>query len=247
VTVSALAAGPVAVWDRQGLEVELYAGHLSAMEPLAVLAGSNWLAVETDSGDGEVIGFAEAVLIGPGRYRLQQLLRGLEGTGAAMGPIAAARRVMVLDGRCLALPVEQALLGETRGLRVFAGSADLSGRALTAEVGSSVALPLAPVHVRAQRQDNGDVELRWTRRSRADGDGWGLADSPLEHVPERYVVSILDAGTPLRQFDCVGPSATYSAAEQVADFGAAGRFEFTVQQVSVVLGAGHAAEGQFDG
>jgi hypothetical protein len=244
VTVSALAAGPVAVWDRQGLEVELYAGHLSAMEPLA---GSNRLAVETDRGDWEVIGFAEAVLVGPGRYGLRQLLRGLEGTGAAMGPIGAGRRVMVLDGRCQVLPMEQAWLGETRGLRVFAGSNDLSGRAQTAEVRPAVALPLAPVHVRAQRRDNGDVVLRWTRRSRADGDGWGLADSPLEHVPERYVVSILDAGTPLRQFDCGGPSATYSAAEQVADFGAAGRFEFTVQQVSAVLGAGHAAEGQFDG
>lgn len=247
VTVGALAAGPVAVWDRQGLEVELYAGHPSSMEPLAVLAGSNRLAVETDGGDWEVIGFAEAVLVGPGRYRLNHLLRGLEGTGAAMGAIAAGRRVVVLDGRCQALPVEQALLGETRNLRVFSGSNDLAGRALEAGAGPAVALPLAPVHLRAERRDNGDVELRWTRRSRADGDGWGVVDSPLEHVPERYAVTILDGGAPLRQFDCLAPQVTYSAAQQAADSGGVGRFDYTVHQVSAVLGAGHVAEGRFDG
>src|SRR5690606_22101949 len=80
--VSALRPGPTAVWDTgDGFEVSLVAGHLASAEKLAVLAGSNRLAVETDAGHWEVLGFAEAELVSVGRYRLRQLLRGLEGTG----------------------------------------------------------------------------------------------------------------------------------------------------------------------
>ncbi|MCS6760762.1 MAG: hypothetical protein MO846_01200 [Candidatus Devosia symbiotica] len=59
------------MWDRgAGVEITLYAGHLAAAEPLAVLAGSNRLAIETDASGWEVVGFASASLVAPGRYRL---------------------------------------------------------------------------------------------------------------------------------------------------------------------------------
>jgi hypothetical protein len=243
---TALPSGPTGVWDRGNvIEVTLWAGHLASVEALAALSGSNRLAIEAVDG-WEVIGFAEAELVSPGRYRLSRLLRGLEGTEA--GTAAVGGRVMVLDSRAVTLPVEAGLLGETREFRVYAGADDIEGTSLTVEAGLGPALPLAPVHVRAWRGESGDVGLSWVRRSRADGDGWGVADSPQEHVPERYRVTIFDGGTPVRVLESNTPSASYGSTEQVADFGTQpASFDFTVAQLSAVLGEGHAAEGEFHG
>jgi hypothetical protein len=244
---STLGPGPAALWDQgNDFEISLLAGHPAAAEPLAVLAGSNRLLVENDAGDWEVLGFAEAEMVGVGRYRLRRLLRGLEGTGPAIGTASAGRRVMLLDARVAALPVEPGWLGETHGFRVYAGSTDNEGVALTIETRAQPALPLPPVHLRARRDASGAIAFSWVRRSRADADGWGIADAPLEHAPERYRLAILNGAQAVRTFDVAAPGASYSAAQQAADFGGlpAG-FAFTVAQYSPVLGAGHAARGEF--
>lgn len=248
-TATALGLGPSAVWDcGTAFEVILYAGHLASVTPEAALAGSNRLAVETDAGRWEVIGFVDAVLVAPGRYRLSQLLRGLEGSGPAMGPIAAGRRVMLLDGRVASLPLAADWLGETRSLRAYAGSDDATGTALEIALDAAPALPLPPVHLRAQRLAGGDIALGWQRCSRADGAGWGLLDVPLEHMPERYSLSIANAGLTLRTLEVAAPSAIYSLADQTSDFGGpAAGFDFSVAQISPLLGAGHAATGVFHG
>ena len=239
-----LPMGPVAVRDRAAsVEISMLAGHLASANDLATLGGSNRLAVESDGGQWEVIGFAAAELIGPAQYRLSRLLRGLEGT--MPGPASAGRRVMVLDGRNLVLPVESQWLGETRSFRIYAGPRDLEGIAMSVLAQAAPALPLPPVHLRARRS-GGDVLLSWVRRSRADGDGWGIAEAPLDHVPERYRVTILDGGFPLRVLETSLPSVTYLASQQSVDFGSLpASFSYRIAQLSLVLGAGHEAEGVF--
>lgn len=246
---TALSPGPEGVWDEgNSVDVTMLAGHLASAEPLAVLAGSNRIAIETDAGGWEALGFAEAELVSPRRYRLRRLLRGLDGTGPAIGMAAAGRRVVVLDARTVVLPVETAWLGETRSLRIYAGSSDIEGTALALATGPGPALPLPPVHLRAVRDGWGNLALAWMRRSRADADGWGIGDSPLEHVPELYRVTVFDGATPVRVLESAMPSAVYSSAEQTADFGGMpATFAFTVAQISPMLGAGHAARGVFDG
>jgi hypothetical protein len=242
-----LAPGPLSRWDRgAGLEISLMAGHLADAEELAALAGSNRIAVETDAGYWEVIGFAGAELIAPGQYRLTELLRGLDGSDAAMGPVSAGRRVMVLDARVETLPVETSWIGESRSLRFASGNA--AGQVLTVSLGQGPVAPLAPVHLRAMRQADGAIALRWTRRSRADGDGWGVAEPALEHVPEAWQVPIFDGSTLKRTITSGTSVASYGAAEQSVDFGGpAPDFDFAVRQISPVLGAGHAATGVFHG
>ena len=195
-----------------------------------------------------MIGFATASLVASGRYRLASLLRGLDGTGPAIGPAAIGARVLRLDNRVATLALEPAWLGETRTLRLYAGSADLVGTALTLAVDPGPALPLPPVHLRARREEGGDITLTWTRVSRADGDGWGLVDAPLEHVPEAYRLSILDNGVVRRVIDTTAAAARYATAEQLLDFGELPEhLGFSVAQLSPVLGAGHAASGDFHG
>lgn len=245
--LTSLAPGPLARWDRgPGLEIELRAGHLADVDPLTALAGSNRLAIETDDDDWEVVGFAEADLIAPGRYRLTQLLRGLEGSEAAMGPVSAGRRVLVLDGRVAMLPVETHWIGESRTLRFAAGNGPATIEVVA--LGQGPVLPLAPVQLQAGRASGGAIALGWTRRSRADADGWGVAEPALEHVPEVWEVQVFDGSTLVRTITSANPSAIYGLGDQTADFGgAAPAFVYSVRQMSAVLGAGHAAMGAFNG
>ena len=238
----------------------LAAGRAAALEQLpvlqalatpvdleAALAGANRIAVETDTGEWEVLGFAAAELVSPGRYRLGELLRGLGGPDVAMGPAAAGNRLVVLDGAIAVLPVEPDWLGGELALRAFAGRLDAVGTAFAAELTLAPVLPLPPVHLRAVRGSGGDVTLSWLRRSRADAGGWAAAEVPLEHAPEGYRVTIFDGADAVRTIEAAGSAAVYAAAAQLADFGALpDAFAFTVAQVSPVFGPGHPETGSFN-
>jgi hypothetical protein len=243
-----LLPGTPHAWDEANtIDLRLWGGHLAAAEPEAVLAGANRLAIETDDGDWEVIGFAQAELVAPGTYRLARLLRGREGTDHAIGPASAGARVLLLDGRPVSLPVPAAWLGTERSLRAYAGGGDEEGQGLLLALDLAPSLPLAPVHLLAERLPGSeDVTLAWVRRSRADPDNWALEDAPADLLPEAYRLTILDGATVVRSRICGEPGATYAAAEQIADFGLlpAG-FDFEVAQLSPVLGAGHAGRGRF--
>jgi hypothetical protein len=243
-----LAPGQIFTWDEvNAIEMTLYSGHLASRDDDEVLAGANRIAVETDAGDWEIVGFAGAELTAPATYRLTRLLRGQGGSDAAIGPCAAGNRVLVLDNRTTSLPVPGAWLGTTAELRSFAGSADADGTLEEVGIGLGPILPLAPVHLSAVRDGSGDIALGWVRRSRADTDSWAGDDAPLDVMPEAHRVTILDGGGPVRTIDVGTAAATYDAAALTADFGSLPTgFDFTVAQLCPLYGPGHAAAGRFD-
>ncbi len=241
-----LGPGPVMVWDDGNVvEQTLRRGHLASVEDAAALAGSNRIAVQSDAGGWEIVGFAGAELVGPGQYRLSRLLRGLE--GSAVAPASAGNAVVVLDGRVGLLPLEPGELGEARSFRLYAGRDDLTGTAVEVATAVAPALPLPPEHLRAVR-DGGDVVVSWVRTSRADAGLWGTAEVPLEHGTEQYRLRIFDGAAVVRTVDVAAPSFTYTAAAHLADFGTVpATFDFTVVQLSPVLGEGHPAQGELHG
>ena len=245
--VTGLAAGPIHRWDNSGVTIRLYGGHVASIDEGAALAGGNRIAVETDVGAWEVLGFAGAELIAPGTYRLNRLLRGLGGSDVAMGPAATGNRLVLLDDRVAVLPVEGEWLGGSLELRAYAGRSDAVGTEVSVPLGLSPMLPLPPVHLWARRGAGGAIAIGWVRRSRADSGNWSAAEVPADNLPEAYRVTIFDGAVAVRSIEAATPSASYAAAGQVADFGAppAG-FDFTVAQVSPVYGPGHAAAGRFD-
>ncbi|RUT30990.1 hypothetical protein EMQ25_08910 [Arsenicitalea aurantiaca] len=249
--VEPLGPGRADLWDRANQPlVRLYAGHLAARAEVEVLSGANRLLLETDDGHWEVIGFAEALLEGPGLYRLRGLLRGLEGTDHAIGTAGVGRRIVFRDEAVASWPIGGEWLDQAMSLRLFAGRDDIEGTPASLALTTAPALPLAPVHLRARREmPGGAVRLSWVRRSRAETDGWSGVDAPLDLVPEAYRVTILDdEGRVVRTLEAGGPSVIYGEAEQITDFGALPtRFDFAVRQVSPVLGGGHEARGEFDG
>ena len=251
----AVGPGPVGRWDRGTVIRMDTSGPLSSLSPAQVLGGGNVLAIRSAAGTWEVLQFATATLAGSGRYELSGLLRAQIGTEDAMaaGHTAGALAVL-LDDRLAALPMERGEIGRSFDYRVMSPSVTLDDPAVTALSATATGRglrPLSPVHLSGRRDGaTGDVTLSWIRRTRIGGDDWGGADVPLGEESELYAVEIREAaGMPVRRrFSVTAPRLVYTAALQIADFGAlpAG-FRFSVAQVAAGTGAGTPREETFHG
>ena len=245
-TLDPLLAGPTGRWDRGNvLRVKLYGGALSSIGDAALLAGSNAAAVQRADGAWEVLQFAQAELTGERTYDLTRLLRGQAGSEWAMGdPLPAGAPFVLLDEH--SIPIARGLdpLGRTSQFRVVAASRDVGDPmavAMTITPQAVALKPLSPVHLRAARGMDG-ITLRWTRRTRIDGDSWTAEDVPLGESAERYEVDILDGTTVKRTLSASEPQVLYAAADEIADFGAPqATVSFRVAQLSATVGRGIAA------
>lgn len=241
------ATGPVEDWDDVSeLVIDLLWGHPVGDGDAAALDGRRAVAVETDAGAWEIVGFAEAELVAENRYRLTRLRRGLGGTIPAVGVATAGRRCLVLDARVAQVPVPDAWLGTTQTLLAYGGPRDFDGVESAIGFHAGPVLPL-PVGDLAAMRSGGDIVVGWRRRSRMDAGAGAYLAPPLEFAPEAYRVSVFDGAVLKRSFEVAGPEAVYGAAEQAADFGGpATDIRIVVTQLSAVFGAGHASEVFFD-
>jgi hypothetical protein len=109
--------------------------------------------------------------------------------------------------------------------------------------------PLRPFSVAHVEQpwrtarDLGDLVISWTRRSRAlTADSWTAAEAPLAEESEAYEVEILDGATVKRTLVAATTSVTYTAAQQIADWGAllgpGDALDVRVFQLSALVGRG---------
>ncbi|WP_310596129.1 phage tail protein [Sphingomonas sp.] len=160
----------------------------------------------------ELVQFGRATRLAPGRWRLEELRRGLRGTEAIIGTQAAGDRFVLVEPaatRTLDLPGDA--IGRT--LRIIASSSGDGDTPASARVdidGRSVAPP-SPVHLTAMRDGDG-VMVRWTRRSRT---GWGWVDAidaPLAEEREAYRVRIVDADGRATAIETTAPQLRITAA-----------------------------------
>ena len=229
--------GPLGLFDRaNAIEVELFGGALAGLPDIDVLAGGNAAAVMTDGGAWEVLQFAEAELIGPRRYRLTRLLRGQCGSEQAMATGAAAGADFVLlDARGRAAAGARRRSSACRSATASGRRATTTPRRPSSELTIAAEgeglMPFAPVHLRARRDAaSGDIALRWIRRTRFGGDGWELAEVPLNEEREAYRLEILDGATLRRsvELDRRRRLSSTRRPQQAADFGGPAT-DFTVQ------------------
>jgi hypothetical protein len=105
--------------------------------------------------------------------------------------------------------------------------------------------PYACVQVGGGRNAAGDVTLSWVRRGRLSGEWRDAVDVPLGEDSEVYDMEIWDSArtTLKRTFSALSStSTTYTAAQQIADFGSAqATLYFSVYQLSAVVGRGYEA------
>jgi hypothetical protein len=248
-TLAPFNAGPTAYWDRTNvLALKLYAGELASRSEDDILAGGvNALAIQNSDGDWEIVQFSQAELVGSATYNVSQLLRGRLGTEHAMrSPLPAGAPVVLLDGAISQLQTTLAERGQARFYRWGPPGIDLSDPAWQQATFTARAvglMPWGPVHVGGTRNGAGDLTITWVRRTRLGGVWADGADVPLNEESERYEIDILDgAGAVKRTIAVTAPAATYTAAEQIADFGAPqASIAIKVYQLSATVGRGRPA------
>jgi hypothetical protein len=245
-TLDPLPAGPSGRWDCGNIfRVRLYGGALTSLSDARVLAGANAAAIQNTDGDWEVLQFANAELVDESIYKVSRLLRGQAGSEYAVADmLPAGARFVLLDTHLT--PLARGLNALDRPILVRLAAAgrnhdDPTAVALTVTPQATALLPLSPVHVKASRESGG-VRITWIRRTRIDGDGWGV-EVPLGEDVEAYRLDILSGSSIARSIACSTSETLYANADELADFGAAQTsLHIRVAQMSATVGAGHPTE-----
>jgi len=159
----------------RAVDVKLSFGALSSRTEEELFGGANLCAIESDNGAWEVCQFQNAELQPGGAWRLSGLLRGQAGSEqeALAGASAGARFVLMTaavtqavfpaDLRALSFDWQAGPEGDIPDTGTFTTKTFVfSARGLK---------PLAPVHLRAEKQGS-DIRLSWIRRTRTGGDSW---------------------------------------------------------------------------
>ena len=211
-----LAIGPATLFDHEtAVEVELLNDTMTLVgaDDAALLAGAN-LALLGD----ELIQFGAALQTGPRRFRLSRLLRGRRGSEWAIGAHAVDDGFLLIDAaRMLALDVPLSAIGATLMVRATGPGDSGGGVSVPCPVTGRAVRPPAPVHLQADRQEDGTIRFTWVRRSRAGWPWLDGVDAPLGEDAERYRVVITPAAGIARTVETGGPLYDYTPAEQAAD------------------------------
>jgi len=231
--------GTIYGWDRSTtIDVLLTFGQLQSVTDIAVLNGANVCVIGE-----EIIQFQTATLLDTNKYRLSNLLRGRLGTDWAVAGHAAgerfvlltnavARELMASSGWGIGKKFKPVTIGSTLGAT---NSQDFTYFAKSLK-------PYAPVHIVGNRNTGGDLTISWKRRTRIGGDWRDGVDVPLSEENERYELEIMQGATLKRTITgLTTPTTTYTAAQQVTDFGSAqSSVSVRVYQLSAAVGRGYA-------
>ncbi|MEX0752823.1 MAG: glycoside hydrolase/phage tail family protein [Xanthobacteraceae bacterium] len=249
-TLDDMSIGPSSRFDDASrVQVRLFGGALASVSDSVLLGGGNAAAVQRPDGAWEVLQFANAELVGELTYELSRFLRGQGGSEWAMAdPLPAGAAFVMLDEHVVAIARGLDALLRPVQLRIIAAGrdhGDPSTVALEATPQATALRPLSPVHLRAQRTADG-VLISWIRRTRREGDSWTAGDVPLGEEREAYAVDILSGQSVLRTLEADAPTALYSNADEIADFGQPqSSLSVSVAQVSATVGRGFPAAAAF--
>lgn len=234
------------VWDEGNtVNIELLdmADSLSSATKAQVLMGNN-IAILGD----EIIQYRNATLEADGTYTLSGLVRGRYGTDDQTGSHALNEFFLVLDLSTLpfkALPLDE------RGVAVWyrTESQGMPGTVYTThEIVAEMKnmKPYSPVHIRGTRNDSGDIEITWIRRTRFGGEWADGDDVPLSETVEYYLIDLLDGpgGNVVRTIQgLTEQTRTYLASEQNTDYGSLqDPLYVKIYQYSSVVGRGFGRE-----
>lgn len=245
---SDLPPGASARWDEAARPVLRLEGRTPASaSALAVLGGTNTLAVMSEAGEWEVLRFRSAEPVGPDLWRLSGLLRGLGGgEAAARAGAAAGATAVMLDEALQRVEIGEAERGLPLLWRAAPAGAPPGGPHSVEQAWTWRGLarrPWSPAHLRARRSAGGDLSLSWIRRARLHGDGWEH-EPPLGEERELYRVEVVAGEAVLAAWEVASSDWIWPAAQQVADLpdGLPPEARLRVAQVSALWGPGAWAE-----
>lgn len=236
--------------DDTTFEVVMLNGTLSSASDSSILAGNNILAVKKSNGEVEYVGYGEATLVAPSRYRLSRLLRAMRGTEKMANNHAAGEYFVRMTTGVGRIEAPLATIGNPTTLRpVTMGQTFEEAAPLTTSItglGRSL-MPYAP-NAFAAVQASGTITFSWQNRTRVAGelrDGTDevvLSEAAAAYDYELYDVqggALLKSGT-----DVSTRSFTLSSAERVtANVTGRSTFFLRVWQKSDEVGRGFEGSG----
>lgn len=244
-----LPAGPSDIIDEgNSLLVEMRLGTLDSISDADLLNGQNGVAVGAD-GRWEILQFRDAELLAPNIYRLTGLLRGRRGTEHNIGLSIAGDAFVFLAG-VVRVPLQIAGVGREYLYKIVATGTTVDSAVAQAFTGRGVALkPFSPATLAAELETGvGDWTVTWLRRGRIGQTLQSGTDIALSEESEAFEIDVLDGVDVVRTIDSATESATYTAAQQVVDFGTVqSHLSVVVYQVSASVGRGYGAAGEFEG
>ena len=203
-------------WDNTTeITVTLKTGSLLSMSETAVLNGANRAQVGQ-----ELIGFCNATLIGEKTYKLSKLLRGRQGTEQFIGTHQPNELFCLIDNSLVRIDLDDADRGTTKKFKVVTNGSTLD--VVEAEDVQIISnnTRMWTVYTPVIGLSGQDWIISWNERVRYDNQLKDFATT--NHDPDwaGFGVAILDADGNVKSSGVVqGNKYTYSAAQQVADFG----------------------------
>ena len=204
------------VWDNTTeITVQLKTGTLLSMSETAVLNGANRAQIGQ-----ELIGFKNAQLIGEKTYKLSGLLRGRQGTEQYIGTHQANELFCLVDSSLVKIDLSDADRGTTKKFKVvtIGSSLDVVDSEDVQIISNNTMMwtIFKPVIATVGQ----DWVITWNERVRFDNQ---LKDfGATNHDPDwaGYGVAVIGPDNKVKSSSVVqGTKFTYTAAQQVADFG----------------------------
>lgn len=226
------------------LTVTLANGDLYDVTEAAMLGGANHFAYGAD-GRWEIIAAQKCTLQSGKTYVLRDLLRGRFGSEWAMGLHQVGDAIVLLDTDDLAMvSMSASTIGLSRLYRGITYGRDLSTDSNRSFTYQAVNLkPLAPILLNGHRDASGNWSLSWVRRARGLVEWRDYVDTPLNEATEQYQIEIFSSSgytTVKRTLTLSAAAASYTTAEQTADFGSnQATLYLRIYQLSATVGRGY--------
>ncbi|MFE1815637.1 phage tail protein [Metapseudomonas otitidis] len=242
---SALPASSSIHIDQSSIVVDMISGELSSVTRDQMLSGQNYVAYGAD-GRWEIVRFQNADLQSDGSYLIYGFVRGEFGTEWVTGLHAVNDWFVILsDPDNQFIGMSAASIGQQYIYRGITNGADILSADDQPFTYSGVNLEcLSPVYARGSRDGSGNFIGSFTRRSRVSGTWWATGTpSPVGESAESYEIDVMYGSTVKRTIASTSESFSYSAANQVTDFGSAqSAITFRIYQMSAVVGRGYPLE-----
>lgn len=226
------------------LTVTLASGDLYDVTEAAMLGGANHFAYGADD-RWEIIAAQKCTLQSGKTYVLRDLLRGRFGSEWAMGLHQVGDAIVLLDTDDLAMvSMSASTIGLSRLYRGITYGRDLSTDSNRSFTYQAVNLkPLAPILLNGHRDASGNWSLSWVRRARGLVEWRDYVDTPLNEATEQYQIEIFSSSgytTVKRTLTLSAAAASYTTAEQTADFGSnQATLYLRIYQLSATVGRGY--------
>jgi len=230
-TLAQWTGGRVVDWA-SSVTVNVGSGQLSSITRAGLITSRANLAMV----GSELLQFQTAELVTTGVYVLSGFARYLGGTdwvGHGPGERFVLLKASSLETVNLNL-ADQGILRYYKAVTLGRNPNTADGEGFSPELVSMK--PVAPANVRTILRPNGDVLLRWIRRTRYQSNSLrGIV--PLGEAAEAYTVQIYDGPTLLRTINTTATEAVYTSAMQVTDGVSSGTDPIArIRQVGAVQG-----------